>query len=119
MGPASHVREPAHHGAAALRTVIAFSVLVVGVILLGVLWVSRREALPDDDAGDVVRVGVVPGQTIGGYLASSRKELMGLTDPATPPVAGETWALVGLDAYVTPGSLPKTGGPRNRHPPRL
>jgi hypothetical protein len=106
VGPASHVREPAHHGAAALRTVIAFSVLVAGVILLGVLWVSRREALPDDDAGDVVRVGVVPGQTISGYLASSQKELMGLTDPSTPPVAGETWALVGLDAYVAPGSLP-------------
>jgi hypothetical protein len=105
VGPAGHVREPAAHGAAALRTVIAFSVLVVGVILLGVLWAGRREALPDDDPGDVVRVGVVPGQAVGGYIASSRKELTSLTDPSAP-VAGDTWALVSLDNYVAPGSLP-------------
>lgn len=106
MGPAGHVREPATHGAAALRTVIAFSVLVVGVILLGVLWISRREALPDDDhPGDVVRVGVVQGQTVPGYLGSSRKELAALTNPSAP-VAGDTWALVSLNTYMAPGGLP-------------
>jgi hypothetical protein len=105
VGPAGHVRQPVTHGAAALRTVIAFTVLVVGVVLLGALWISRRQALPDDDLGDVVRVGVVQGQTVGGYIATARKELASLTNPAAP-VAGDTWALVSLDTYVAPGSLP-------------
>jgi len=100
------VREPATHGAAALRTGIAFAVLAVGVILLGVLWVGRRADVPgDDDPSDVVRVGVVQGQTVGGYLSSSRKELAALTDPSAP-TAGDTWALVSLDRYVPPGGLP-------------
>jgi hypothetical protein len=104
--PADRVREPATHGAAALRTVIAFAVLSVGVILLGVLWVNRRAVVPgDDDPSDVVRVGVVQGQTVGGYLSSSRKELAALTDPSAP-VAGDTWALVSLDTYVPPGGVP-------------
>ncbi|NMO55824.1 hypothetical protein HH310_32165 [Actinoplanes sp. TBRC 11911] len=97
--------DQAVHGAVSFRTVIAFSVLAVGVVLLGALWVSRRQALPDDDLGDVVRVGVVQGQTVGGYIASARKELASLTK-ASAPVAGDTWALVSLDRYVAPGSLP-------------
>ena len=105
MGPADGVRGPALRGAPAARVVAAVAVAAAGALLLGSLWVSRREAAPADDPHDVVRVGVVPGQSVPGYLTSARTELAALTDPSAP-AAGDTWALVSLDDYRAPGVLP-------------
>ncbi|MBB4739835.1 hypothetical protein BJY16_003294 [Actinoplanes octamycinicus] len=74
-------------------------------LVLAVVWAGRPGGPPGEDPGDVVRVGVVEGQSVGGYLASSRRELAMLTDPSGPAV-GETWALVSLDAYTASGRLP-------------
>ncbi len=92
-------------GGSAIRTALALTVVSAGVVLLATIWVSRREAVPAEDASEVVRVGVVQGQPVGGYLHSSRTELAALTDPSAP-ATGDTWALVSLDDYVAPGRLP-------------
>ena len=105
MGPAGHrVRGHPLRGAPSARLVAAVAVASAGVLLLGSLWLSRPETPPGVDPGDVVRVGVVQGQSVPGYLDATRDELDALTDPSAP-VAGETWALVSLEHYVAAGLL--------------
>ena len=99
------VRGHALRGAPAARLVAAAVVVSAGALLVGAIWVSRREALPPGDPGDVVRVGVVQGQSVPGYLDASGGELAALADPSAP-AAGETWALVSLRGYVSAGVLP-------------
>ncbi|MEV4352565.1 hypothetical protein AB0J83_49575 [Actinoplanes sp. NPDC049596] len=102
MGPAQRVRL---FGASEIRFAVACAAVTAAGVLLGALWVSRREAAPAQDPHDVVRVGVVQGQTVPGYLDSSRTELGALAEPSAPAV-GDVWALVSLAEYVTPGRLP-------------
>lgn len=82
--------------------------LAVGSVLalLGtVFWAAERDPPPGDQAHDVVRVGVVEGQSVPGYLAGSRDELAALL-PGTP-----TWALITLAGYRGPDRLaPLLGG---------
>ena len=106
MGSAERVRGPALRGAPVARLVAIFAVAAAGVLLLGSLWVSRPEAVPPEDPRDMVRVGVVQGQTVPGYLTSSHTELAALTDPSAPAV-GDIWALVSFDGYRAPGALPE------------
>ena len=74
MGPAEPVREPVM-GAAALRAMIGLAVVSAIALLLGLIWASLREgADAPGHPGDVVRVGVVQGQPVSGYLRSSRAE---------------------------------------------
>jgi hypothetical protein len=91
--------------AAAVRVAAGIAAVSAGVLLLGALWVSQRETTPTADPGDMIRVGVVSGQSVGVYLDHSRAELAALTDPSAP-VPGDTWALVSLDSYVSPWKLP-------------
>jgi hypothetical protein len=107
VGPADHrVRGHALREVPSAGMVAAVAVATAGALLLGSLWLSRREAAPAaGDPGDVVRVGVVQGQSVPGYLDAAHDELDALTDPAAP-AAGETWALVSLEGYVSPGLLP-------------
>ncbi|WP_436521956.1 hypothetical protein [Actinoplanes sp. HUAS TT8] len=74
-------------------------------LVFAVAWAGRPGGPDDPDPGDVVRVGVVEGQTVGGYVDSSRRELAMLTDPSAP-AAGDTWALVSLHDYTAPDRLP-------------
>ncbi|HEX5199505.1 hypothetical protein ACFQS1_04585 [Paractinoplanes rhizophilus] len=105
MGPADGVRGPVV-GAVLLRAAIGLAVVSAFALLLAALWVSQRDdPPPDSPLGDLVRVGVVQGQSVPGYLRNSRAELSALTGPSAP-AAGDTWALVSLDKYVTPGALP-------------
>jgi hypothetical protein len=93
-------------GAAVLRAAIGLAIVSSFALLLAAIWVSQRDdAPPLDGQADLVRVGVVQGQSVAGYLRSSRSELAALTDPSAP-LAGDTWALVSLDKYVPPGALP-------------
>ncbi|GAB2590088.1 hypothetical protein Aab01nite_40800 [Paractinoplanes abujensis] len=105
MGPAERIRGPVLGGAPAVRLAATVAAVSAGVLLVGLIWVSRRDAVPPEDPSDVVRVGVVQGQSVPGYLDATRSELTALTDPSAP-AAGETWALVSLDGYVGPGLLP-------------
>ncbi|GAA0566913.1 hypothetical protein GCM10010172_58480 [Paractinoplanes ferrugineus] len=105
MGPAEPAREPLPVRAV-LRVASGLAVVAVATLVLGLIGADRGEVvLPGaGDPGDVLRVGVVPGQSVGGYLRSSRAELAALTDPSAP-AAGATWALVSLEQYVLPGAL--------------
>ncbi|GIF21214.1 hypothetical protein BJ973_005337 [Actinoplanes tereljensis] len=90
---------------AVMRVLSGLAVVAAAVLVLGIIWATRREAVPPGgDPGDVVRVGVVQGQTVGGYLHSSATELAALSDPSAP-ASGDTWALVSLTDYVPPGAL--------------
>ncbi|XVV14623.1 hypothetical protein ACQP2X_09900 [Actinoplanes sp. CA-131856] len=102
MGPAQRVRL---FSASDARFAIACVAVTAGVVLLGTLWVGRREVAPTSNSTDIVRVGVVQGQTVPGYLDSSRTELGALAEPSAPS-AGDLWALVSLGSYVPAGLLP-------------
>lgn len=101
MGPAQRVR---FSGASYARVAVACAAVTAVAVLVGALWLNRREAAPAGDPSDVVRVGVVQGQTVPGYLGSSRTELRALADPSAP-ASGDTWALVSLSEYVPAGRL--------------
>lgn len=98
-------------GPAGLRVSIAVAVVAVVALSLGVIWTARHDsALPaPGDSGDLVEVGVVEGQSIPAYLATSRRELAAMTDPSAP-AAGDTWALASLDGYEPPARLPELLG---------
>ncbi|MGX6604883.1 hypothetical protein ACWKSP_22550 [Micromonosporaceae bacterium Da 78-11] len=84
----------------------ALAAVSAGALVVAVTWAAQRDTRPGDEAGDVVKVGVVQGQSVPGYLRSARTEMSALTDPSAPAVV-DTWALVSLDDYVPPGRLPE------------
>jgi hypothetical protein len=87
-----------------MRVLTGAALLSATAVLLTAVWAAdRRGPGGDPTVGDVVRVGVVEGQSIPGYVASSRRELADLV--ATPPSTGETYALVTLAQYLSPESL--------------
>lgn len=107
MGPATRMRAVlVRFGGSALRwQILTGAALAATVVLvLAVLWVDRE--LPAAEApGDLLRIGVVEGQSVDGYLRSSREELARLTAPSAP-AAGDTWALVALNRYAAADGLP-------------
>jgi hypothetical protein len=88
--------------AAGQRVATGFALASVASLLVMVIWAADRNHPPETapPARDVVRVGVVEGQSVPGYLHNSEGELASLT-PGAP-----TWALVSLAGYVPPGELP-------------
>jgi hypothetical protein len=90
-------------GPTRLRVATGLAVAAAGALLLAVIWTAGPDPDVDGGAPDVVRVGVVEGQSVPGYLSSARGELAALTRAAATP--GETWALVSLSAYVSPDKL--------------
>ncbi|WP_433302686.1 hypothetical protein ACQP2F_09860 [Actinoplanes sp. CA-030573] len=104
MGPAEHEREPTT-GTVLLRAMIGVAIVSAAALLLAIVWASRRDGEAPGAAGELIQVGVVPGQSVAGYLRSARADLAALGDPSAPP-AGDMWALVSLDDYVPPGALP-------------
>src|SRR4051812_44849513 len=82
-----------------------FAIVSAGALLVAVVWSAQRDTDPGDEPGDVIRVGVVQGQSVPGYLRSARREMGALTGPSAP-AAADIWALISLDAYVEPGRLP-------------
>ncbi|MFB9239628.1 hypothetical protein ACFFWC_29550 [Plantactinospora siamensis] len=81
---------------------------VVAVLLTAVLVVGRPASAPPMAAGPP-RIGVSQGESVPGYVETSRARLSGLLDPASATV--ETYALVTLAGYVAPDRLaPALGG---------
>ncbi|MDI6104495.1 hypothetical protein QLQ12_38490 [Actinoplanes sp. NEAU-A12] len=107
MGPATRKRAVlVRFGGAALRLqIMAGAALAATVALVLMVFWADRQAPAGEQAGDLLRVGVVEGQSVDGYLRSSREELARLADPSAPG-AGETWALVAFNRYATAGALP-------------
>jgi hypothetical protein len=95
-------------GPARLRIATGLAIAAAGALLVAVVWTAGPDPDVDRGAPDVVRVGVVEGQSVPGYLSSSRGELAALMRASAAP--GETWALVSLSAYVSPDKLPSMLG---------
>jgi hypothetical protein len=84
------------------RLLGATATLSVAAVLGTAIWAADRPAIGDRTVGEVVRVGVLAGDSIPAYVQSSRAELAALAG-ATPHT--ETYALVALSEYVTPARL--------------
>lgn len=87
-----------------LRAMTAFAVVAAVALVVMVVRADRGPEV-EHPAGDMVRVGVVEGQSVTGYVRSSRGELAALLPASGSPAAGETWALVSLSAYLAPDKL--------------
>ncbi|HEX8345143.1 MAG TPA: hypothetical protein VF657_10490 [Actinoplanes sp.] len=100
--PASLGRRPTR-----LRWLAAAALASLAAVLVTSVWAADEEHGRKSAARDLVRVGVVEGQSVPGYLESSRGEL---ADLLRPPAAGgapvaDTYALVTLSAYLGPDHL--------------
>jgi hypothetical protein len=85
-----------------LRVMTGVAVASVAALLAAVIWLAEPDPEPDPGPVDVVRVGVVEGQSVPGYLRSSRGELAAMARSAG---AGDTWALITLQSYLAPDRL--------------
>jgi hypothetical protein len=91
-----------------LRIMTGLAIAAVAILLVAVTWLTEPDPDPDPGPPDLVRVGVVDGQSVSGYLRSSRGELAALTHARTTT---DTWALVSLKSYLAPERLtPVLGG---------
>jgi hypothetical protein len=88
-----------------LQIMTGLAVASAAALLVTVVWAADHGPEAIRPTGDVVRVGVVEGQSVSGYLRSSRGELSALLPSSGSPAAGETWALVSLTAYLAPDKL--------------
>jgi hypothetical protein len=96
----------AARSAAAVQVLSALAVGAVVGLLATLLWVAHRDdPSPARSPGEPVQVGLVSGESVPAYLRASRHQLAALTAPSGPS-AGDTWALVSLSAYASPGRLP-------------
>ncbi|MFI6757788.1 hypothetical protein ACIBF5_01405 [Micromonospora sp. NPDC050417] len=93
-------------GPVRMRVLTTAALLSSVAVLVTAVWAADR-AQPGGDTtvGEVTRVGVIEGESIPGYVESSRTELKALV--ATPPdePGGKTYALVTLAAYLAPDRL--------------
>jgi len=94
------------NGALRLRLLSGVALLCSAAVLVTAVWAAERQPAGDPTLGEVTRVGVVQGQSIPGYVESSRGELAALlAAPATGPTP-RTYALVTFSAYLAPDRLP-------------
>ncbi|MCA2212375.1 hypothetical protein [Jidongwangia harbinensis] len=94
----------------ALRVLTGLSIAGLLILLTGLTWANDREPVPGRDGTDIVRVGVVDGQPLSGYLHHSRIELDGLLRASGVSTGVPTWALVSLAGYLPPDRLPAVLG---------
>src|SRR4051812_760223 len=106
MPPAARGMVRAAAGPLRLRLLTGLTVVSVLALLVTVVLLTDRGPDGQSPAGDVVRVGVVEGQSVSGYLRSSHSELAALLPASGSPAAGQTWALVSLTSYHAPDKLP-------------
>lgn len=88
-----------------LRVLTGTALLSSVAVLVTAVWAAERRPQGDPTVGEVTRVGVVQGQSIPGYVASSRDELAALlAAPRTGP-SPQVYALVTLAGYLAPDRL--------------
>ena len=94
-----------------LRLITGAGLAAACAVLLTVVWVTERAPIGGPvPPGDVVRVGVVEGQSVPGYVGASRAELAALVN-ASAPAPSDVYALVSLVTYLAPDRLgPVLGG---------
>jgi hypothetical protein len=91
--------------AAGARITAGLALASAATLLAALIWLAEPDPAVDPGPGpaDPVRVGVLDGQSVPGYLDASRGELSALAHTAG---AGDTWALVTLRSYLAPDRLP-------------
>jgi hypothetical protein len=88
------------------RPLVVAALVAVVAVVASVVWpavIGRTgESVPSLGGGSVVRVGVSDGDSVPGYLAAQREELIRLVarNPTTP-----VYALVSLETYLTPRQI--------------
>lgn len=92
-------------GPVRLRVLTGTALLSSVAVLVTAVWAAERRPQGDPTVGEVTRVGVVEGQSVPGYVASSRTELAALlAAPRTGPPP-QVYALVTLAGYLAPDRL--------------
>lgn len=111
MRPGDRMVPPLTRGPSRIGTAPVWLRIMTGLagaaavaLLVSVAWTGDYGPA-DEPSGDLVRVGVVEGQPVSGYLRASRGELAALLPASGSPTAGDTWALVSLTAYLPPDKL--------------
>jgi hypothetical protein len=100
-------------GPVRLRVLTSVALMSSAAVLVTAVWAADRHPSGDPTLGDVTRVGVVEGQSIPGYVRSTRAELAALLAEPASGSAPDTYALVTMSAYLAPGRLaPVLGGVR-------
>ena len=110
MPPLTRVRSRIGTAPSRLRIMSGLALASAVTLLVSVVWSADHGPEAENPAGDLVRVGVVEGQSVAGYLRSSRGELAALLPASGSPMAGETWALVSLTGYLAPDKLQALDG---------
>lgn len=88
------------------RVLTVAALLSVTAVLVTAVWAAERGPVVAQGGGDVVRVGATEGQSIPGYVRSSRERLDALlAAPATEGAPAETYALVTFSDYLSPDRL--------------
>lgn len=104
LPPLARMMSRLAQGRLRMRVLTGVALLSTTAVLLTAVWAADRgEPAGDPTVGEFVRVGVVDGQSIPGYLASSRQELAQLV--AAPQSTADTYALVTLAEYLAPEQL--------------
>lgn len=103
-------QRPPTAGRTVLRVLTGLAVAAAVMLLVTVIWAADAEPVPDTGGTDIVRVGVIEGQSLRGYLDHSRQELDALRRAPAAVPGPPTWALVSLVAYLAPDRLPAVLG---------
>jgi hypothetical protein len=100
------------HGPARLRLLTGVALLSSTAVLVTAVWTVAATPTGEGPRPDLLRVGVIEGQSVPGYVRSSRGELAALlSSPAPGEAPIETYALITLTAYFAPDRLaPLLGG---------
>jgi hypothetical protein len=88
-----------------LRVLTGVALLSSAAVLVTAVWAAERRPVGDPTVGEVTRIGVVEGQSIPGYVASTRGELAELLAAPSAGPTTRTYALVALAAYLGPDRL--------------
>lgn len=98
-------RGMARLGHGRLRLLTSVALLCSAAVLVTAVWAADRRPVVDQTVGEVTRVGVSQGQSIPGYVESSRGELRALLAAGPAEPARQTYALVTMTAYLAPDRL--------------
>jgi hypothetical protein len=97
-----------------VKVLTAAGLAATAAVIVTVVVTTHAKERPRQDAvaaGSVVHVGVAQGQSIPGYVATSRNELRSLVGQAPATPVGEVYALVSFKSYLAPSRLtPVLGG---------
>lgn len=88
--------------AAGTRILTGLAIASAAALVVAVIWLSEPDPPTAGGPPAVVRIGLLPGQSVLGYLDASHDELAALDGSGR---VADTWALVTLGAYVPPERL--------------